>query len=903
MPGRRRDGRRAVWAALAAAALIVLVAAPARALQPELTADERAFLAEHPVIRLGIDSEFAPLEFVDEQGHYSGMVADYVALIGKRLSVRFEPQFNLNWRESYARGLRREIDVFASVGRTPERDQHFLFTAPYVDITSVIVMRNDHEGVVTADDLPEYRVALVEGYAESYHLLQRLPQLRVLFESSSQAALEAVSRGEADATIGSLPVLLYTMQKRALTNLKVVGANPTHSQKLHFMVRKDWPELQSILEKSLGAITPDEHRKIQEGWYSIRYEAGLDPRDVLIKVGGVGLIAFILLLALARWAVVSAREVRLRRDAEEQARATAGRLAESRALVEEANQRLQETTETIAGAVFQIRVRAGGGALDLEFLSGRLANALGLSPGGGTAVDFAALLKRVSEEDRDGFQASIADALRRGDTWQHEFRMEQPDGRVRWVRGESVPRRTPGGDFLASGYLSDVTERHAMEDALKRSETQLARALSRTSGQLQAILDNSPAAIWAKTLQGKYQFANEAFRRMFTIRREAVAGSTDEDFFPPRMVEAFRVNDRTVLKTRAAASFVEPLEREGSEQHILSVKFPLFDERGETVAIGGMSLDITEQVQLQEELRSLNRNLALREQQLLQISRSSAVDRGNLEDTFRLVTSAACAGLLVRRASVWFWNDAHDALECRHVYDVEQGSSSKPEVLARPDYPRYFGALDGGRSIVAHDVLAHPATLELLPGYLTPLGITSLLDTPIRHGGQVVGVLCCEHVGPTRRWRDEESFFAGALADAIGRAIVAGRERQADQALRTLNATLEERVEQRTRELREAMETLQAAQESLALKEAEAREAQAKLADITDSLPGAVYQFVRTAPRTYRFLFVSSGMRELVGVPREEFLKPVSTFGMLVLPEDRPRLGAAIEACKSGGFT
>ena len=44
---------------------------------------------------------------VDEQGQYSGMVADYVALLSKRLGVRFEPQMGLNWRESYARGLRR----------------------------------------------------------------------------------------------------------------------------------------------------------------------------------------------------------------------------------------------------------------------------------------------------------------------------------------------------------------------------------------------------------------------------------------------------------------------------------------------------------------------------------------------------------------------------------------------------------------------------------------------------------------------------------------------------------------------------------------------------------------------------------------------------------------------------
>src|SRR6266496_1610646 len=55
-----------------------------------LTAEERAWLAAHPVIRLAPHPDYAPVEFFDEQGRYRGITADYFALFEQRLGMRFE---------------------------------------------------------------------------------------------------------------------------------------------------------------------------------------------------------------------------------------------------------------------------------------------------------------------------------------------------------------------------------------------------------------------------------------------------------------------------------------------------------------------------------------------------------------------------------------------------------------------------------------------------------------------------------------------------------------------------------------------------------------------------------------------------------------------------------------------
>lgn len=94
-------------------------------------------------------------------------------------------------------------------------------------------------------------------------------------------------------------------------------------------------------------------------------------------------------------------------------------------------------------------------------------------------------------------------------------------------------------------------------------------------------------------------------------------------------------------------------------------------------------------------------------------------------------------------------------------------------VLRREDFPRYFAAIAEGTSIIADDATTHPATAEFLDVYLTPLGITSMLDAPLLRDERCLGVVCCEHQRSRRTWLPEEIQFACAMADLYQRAASA----------------------------------------------------------------------------------------------------------------------------------
>lgn len=162
---------------------------------------------------------------------------------------------------------------------------------------------------------------------------------------------------------------------------------------------------------------------------------------------------------------------------------------------------------------------------------------------------------------------------------------------------------------------------------------------------------------------------------------------------------------------------------------------------------------------------------------LLEISTNPAVDEGDLPTSREIVLKTLADGLRVARVGIWSFDDTRSVMKCLALRDTAHKVESEATVLDRATYPRYFAALDTERSIVAHDARIDPSTSEFAEGYLKPLGITSMLDVPIRQHGRMVGIICSEHVGPTRAWNSEEAAFAAAVADLLGRAMTAARFR------------------------------------------------------------------------------------------------------------------------------
>lgn len=166
-----------------------------------------------------------------------------------------------------------------------------------------------------------------------------------------------------------------------------------------------------------------------------------------------------------------------------------------------------------------------------------------------------------------------------------ENRYRAKDGSYRWIQWSAAPE--PKEDRIYA-VARDVTEQRNIESRQRDSEM-----------RFRAILDNAPAVIYIKDAEGKLILINKRCEELFHLENEQVQGKTDYDFFPKEIADAWRENDREVLRTGIPRQFEERVTQEGSVRTYLSIKFPLHDYLGNPYAICGISTDITHEKEIE----------------------------------------------------------------------------------------------------------------------------------------------------------------------------------------------------------------------------------------------------------------------------------------------------------------
>jgi PAS domain S-box-containing protein len=156
---------------------------------------------------------------------------------------------------------------------------------------------------------------------------------------------------------------------------------------------------------------------------------------------------------------------------------------------------------------------------------------------------------------------------------------------------------------------------------------------------------------------------------------------------------------------------------------------------------------------------------------LVDLARNADLWSGNLETAMQAITSTSAEVLDVERCSLWLFSQDRQQIRCLDLFTLSDRKHRPGPVLSAKDYPQYFEALRTERTIAAHDAHEDHRTSEFSEKYLRPLGITSMLDTPVRLNGVDTGVLCHEQTGPKRIWTSTEQTFAGSVGDFAAHAL------------------------------------------------------------------------------------------------------------------------------------
>jgi|GEM_PF-1249024 len=322
-----------------------------------------------------------------------------------------------------------------------------------------------------------------------------------------------------------------------------------------------------------------------------------------------------------------------------------------------------------------------------------------------------------------------------------------------------------GGERCIVYVWHDITDRKTTEEAFRNSEQMLTN-----------VLDNFPGVVFWKDLHSVYIGCNRNFSSGAGLADPSeIVGRTDYDLpWAKTEADAYRADDRLVMETGVPKlNIVETqLQADGSIVWFDTNKIPLFDPEGKVIGVLGTSNDITERKKAEEELRKYREHLEeLVEERTSELAQSVSLLSATIESTTDGILVVSSAGKIVnsnkRFAEMW-----HIPEEIIVSRDDDQGLAC---VLAQLSNPDEFIAK-------VKDMYDQPEAESLDILYFKNNSVFERYSRPQRIENEIIG----------RVW---------SFRDITER-------KKAEEEIRKLNEVLEQKVEDRTKQLIAAQEEL-----------------------------------------------------------------------------------------------
>ncbi|MCF7751303.1 transporter substrate-binding domain-containing protein [Bacillus subtilis subsp. subtilis] len=407
-------------------------------------------------LRLGFAPNAAPLAFIDDAGHPSGVAGDYLRqlrMVGAQL-VRVPAH---DWFEVRQQMRRGEVDAIMGIPNdSAYLGQGWVFSQPFITVPNVIVVGSDSPSVLGLADLDGRSILLSDPDRLRGYILQHAPRARIVPARSTEQALERLANGDADAYVGNLAMIDRIVRDRYPAQLHV-AAPAGFSDSLSLAVKRQYAPLATTFDRVLVTLPPREHEAIRGDWLSAEYRSELDWRAIARWAVPLALVLLtaILVHGWGYWRL--RREVAMRRHLE---------------------QRLAEVTDNLPATVYQAR-RDGDGQFSFPYIAGDMEALFGISVADAMA-DEGRVMERIDADDRERVRQALERAVRDFTALDMEFRT-CPHGVVRWVRSRALPYAIDDGAMLWSGYWVDVTEARAQADALATAKAAAERATAAKS--------------------------------------------------------------------------------------------------------------------------------------------------------------------------------------------------------------------------------------------------------------------------------------------------------------------------------------------------------------------------------------------------------------------------------------
>lgn len=328
--------------------------------------------------------------------------------------------------------------------------------------------------------------------------------------------------------------------------------------------------------------------------------------------------------------------------------------------------------------------------------------------------------------------------------------------------------------------------------AKSATRTKLEIELSHLLTIQEAAVESNSDAILLVDQEGNYLKANTAFCQMWGISQEII----DQN----RLLESERIamgkvkNPSDVIMVWSGAEggmkIGEIREVEFVDGRVVELYWrPMINE---DVLIGRLWLfrDITRRRARELKLLDTERQLRRQNERLMEFASSFASNTGNLDESFREITSVSSALLEVDTVGVWFMDRESGTMRMQLQYDRQTEEFKTGVSVMLHDHPEYFAELFKQRVLVVNDTLRNVATQVFYAGNYSGRA-AALMHAQIRAQGECIGIMSFECAAAARQWTLEDQNYAASLADLVSIALASQEKQHAQYELSNSLAILQ----------------------------------------------------------------------------------------------------------------
>ncbi len=538
---------------------------PAQKKKVLLTEQEKRWLKQHKIIRVGSDSAWAPIESLNSNNEFEGLSIDYLKKIEGMLGVRFK-FINEDWQKLIELGKKKQIDMFTSVVRTSERENYLIFTKPYVRFPVGIFADEEIAYISDLQLISGRKVAVVEGYAIHDFIRNNYPDIELVLVKNSNEGLKLILDKKVFGYVDNIITTGNLINKKGYINIKLKGEVPfVYAQSMG--IRKDWPVFKEIIQKTIDEIPGSERSSIYNKWVPLIYEKPADYSLVLKIIFG----AFTLVSLFFIWNRSLKRQISKRT---------------SDLMISE--KKYRRIFESLSDGYLKVN-------MDRLII---LANPVAAKILGYDDAD-ELIQKNIVDDIYHGSQNKdqVRELLKMGPIENFEMAFKRKDGSKIIVEVNLSIVIENGIPGATEGTFKDITIR-------KESQREIACLVS--------TIHQSNDDIIITDTNGAIEYVNPAFEKITGYTQEEVKGQNPRMFKSGVHEQAFYKNLwDTIKKGNVWNGIITNTSKSGLllEEH--ANIFPVFDENGIITNYAAVKRDVTNEKKIEENLRQAQKMEAI----------------------------------------------------------------------------------------------------------------------------------------------------------------------------------------------------------------------------------------------------------------------------------------------------